>query len=177
MHRITSQTDIPNGIRPDIRFHLPDRNLLLWISIFTTLFAIQKRRFLRIEMYVIVFTSYPISGLTGLPVSGQITRIFRCATLESYLNSLRLVVLKQLNRYYLPVKEILAHGSGGALGRRIPAQILQLLVDPLKRHSFWKRGHKLTNEGLEGVADLFPGYFLPRVKGELGQLYSFFLKL
>ncbi len=36
----------------------------------------------------------------------------------------------------LPVEEVLPDGSGRALGGRVPAQVLQLLVNPFQRHLY-----------------------------------------
>ena len=36
---------------------------------------------------------------------------------------------------HLPVEHVLAHGAGGALRGRVPAEVLQLLVDALQSHA------------------------------------------
>jgi hypothetical protein len=36
----------------------------------------------------------------------------------------------------LPVEEVLPDGPGGALGGRVPTQVLQLLVNPFQRHLY-----------------------------------------
>ena len=42
----------------------------------------------------------------------------------------------------LPVEEVLPDGPGAALGRRVPAQVRQLLVDPLQGHLGSHRSEK-----------------------------------
>ena len=46
------------------------------------------------------------------------------------------LLTSQTLKTHLPVKQILSHRSGGALGRGVPPQILQFLVYSLQSH-FW----------------------------------------